>query len=335
MEPDLWSLYRQMLWSRRFEQAVQQLWEAGHISGEMHLGLGEEAIAAGVVDQLQEGDAMALDHRGTPPLVMRGVDPVSLLREFLGHADGLCAGQGGHMHLFSKEHLAASSGIVGAPGPAGAGFALAAQHLRPGAIAVAFFGEGAVNQGMLMESLNLAVVWQLPVLFVCKDDEWAITTQSSSVTAGNLIDRASAFGMEAIDVNGSDVMEVWHAASEGIRRARNGNGPTFLRARCVHFEGHFLGDQLLRVSREPLKEMKEVAGPLLRSLADREGAPLRERLSNLKMVASLAQTVRDRLSSLPDPVEYTRQELESDQGRLRALEREVEREVEEVVERSI
>ena len=155
-DADLWDLYQQMLRSRLFEQSVQELWEAGKISGEMHMGIGEEAIVAGVVCQLQEGDAMALDHRGTPPLIMRGVDPVLLLRELLGRPDGLCRGMGGHMHLFSRKHLAASSGIVGASGPAGVGFALAAEYLRPGNVAVAFFGEGSVNQGMMMEAMNLA-----------------------------------------------------------------------------------------------------------------------------------------------------------------------------------
>ncbi|HIE17111.1 MAG TPA: hypothetical protein EYP71_02845 [Dehalococcoidia bacterium] len=162
MQPDLWSLYRQMLRSRRFEEAVTSLWEQGKISGEMHLGVGEEAIAAGVAAHVRDGDAMALDHRGTPLMVARGVDPVLLLREFLGKGDSLCGGRGGHMHLFSGEHLVASSGIVGATGPVAAGFALAAQLLHPGRIAVAFFGDGAMNQGMLLESLNLAVAWKLP-----------------------------------------------------------------------------------------------------------------------------------------------------------------------------
>ena len=124
-EPDLWSLYWNMLRSRLFELEVTRLWQEGRIPGEMHLGVGEEAIAAGVVCQLEEGDAMALDHRGTPALVIRGVNPVLLLQEFLGQPDGLCGGMGGHMHLFSKGHLAASSGIVGASGPTAAGFALA------------------------------------------------------------------------------------------------------------------------------------------------------------------------------------------------------------------
>ena len=258
MEPDLWSLYRQMLRSRRFEEFVKDLWERGKISGEMHLGIGEEAIAAGVVDHLHEGDAMALDHRGTPPLVARGVDLVVLLREFLGRGDGLCSGMGGHMHLFSPEHLAASSGIVGSSGPVAAGFALAAQCLRPENLAVAFFGEGAMNQGMLVETLNLAVAWKLPVLFVCKDNEWAITTPSHSVTGGNLIDRAKAFGMPAMEMDGTDVEAVWNAAGQGADRARNGNGPTFLLAHCPRLEGHFLMIGQIRTDqdRDPLDQIQ-------------------------------------------------------------------------------
>ena len=170
MELDFWHIYENMFRSRSFEKAITQAWHAGRISGEMHLSVGEEAIVAGTVLQLQGGDAMALDHRGTAPLVMRGVDLALLFREMLGKADGLCKGQGGHMHLFSKEHLAASSGIVGAAGPAAAGFALANRYLRPGKVALAFFGEGAMNQGMLLESMNLAVVWRLPVVFICKDN---------------------------------------------------------------------------------------------------------------------------------------------------------------------
>jgi pyruvate dehydrogenase E1 component alpha subunit len=242
LQPDLWFLYENMLRSRLFEEAVRRLWNDGRISGEMHLSIGEEAIVAGTVLQLQDGDAMALDHRGTSPLVMRGVDMVLLLREFLGQPDGLCGGKGGHMHLFSKAHLAASSGIVGASGPTAAGFALAARHLRPGKIAVAFFGEGAMNQGMLLESLNLAVVWKLPVVFICKDSKWSITTVSASVTGGNLVKRAESFGMPAREINGTDVECVWDTTQEALKRARTGKGPTFLLATCPHPEGHFLGE---------------------------------------------------------------------------------------------
>lgn len=336
MKLDLWSLYRQMLSSRLFEEAVAQLWQEGQISGEMHLGIGEEAIAAGVVDHLREGDAMALDHRGTPPLLMRGVDPVLLLREFLARPDGLCHGMGGHMHLFSPPHLAASSGIVGASGPAAAGFALAAQHLRPGTVAVAFFGEGAMNQGMLLEALNLAVVWNLPALFVCKDDDWAITTRSSSVIGGNLMDRARGFGVYALEVDGSDVKAVWHAVNEALKRARDGDGPTFLHAHCTHFEGHFLGDPLLRVARRPLRQVGQKTGPLLKSIFARKGASARERAGNVKTVFSLiAKSARERSSKQNDPLARTRRELETDGARLQQLEAAVARGIQTVLEAAL
>jgi pyruvate dehydrogenase E1 component alpha subunit len=325
-----------MLRSRRFEESVKILWEKGSISGEMHLGIGEEAIAAGVVDHFREGDAMALDHRGTSPLVVRGVDLVSLLREFLGLENGLCSGMGGHMHLFSPQHLAASSGIVGAAGPCAAGFAMAAQYLRPGNIAVAFFGDGAMNQGMLMESLNLAVVWKLPVLFVCKDNEWAITTRSPSVTGGSLIARAQSFGMPAMEVDGADVEAVWDAAAQGVARARNGDGPAFLLARCSRIEGHFLGDPLLRVVQKPLQQMKDMTVPLFRSVIAKNGLPLRERVSGLGTTISLiSQAVKDQHGKRRDPLELTRSRLAQDTRRLEELHKEVDQEITQTVEAAL
>jgi TPP-dependent pyruvate/acetoin dehydrogenase alpha subunit len=333
MPPDLWFLYALMKKSRLFEEAVTRLWQEGLISGEMHLGTGEEAIVAGIVSQLRADDAMALDHRGTPPLLMRGVDPVLILRELLGRPDGLCGGRGGHMHLFSQEHLAASSGIVGAAGPTAAGFALAAQYLRPEAIAVAFFGDGAVNQGMLMESMNLASVWNLPVLFVCKDDRWAITTQSSQVTGGDLEERVRGLGVPYVEIDGREVGEVWEAAHQAIERARSGGGPTFLHASCVHLEGHFLGYQLLRVMRNPVRELPGTAIPLVRSLLRPGGASLAERAAGLRDVLStVPATLRDpRREPDNDPLVRTRAALESDAARLNELEDRTEREMAEVV----
>jgi pyruvate dehydrogenase E1 component alpha subunit len=299
----------------------------------MHLGTGEEAIIAGVVTQLREGDAMALDHRGTAALLMRGVEPVLILRELLGYADGLCGGMGGHMHLFSKEYLAASSGIVGAEGPTAAGFALSAQYLHPGAIAVAFFGDGAMNQGMVMESMNLASVWNLPVLFVCKDDSWAISTRSESVTGGDLNERAHGLGILAVEVDGCDVSEVWEASYTAIERARSSQGPTFLHARCVHLEGHFLGFQLIRMLRDPLREMPEITVPLAQSFLHHGGATLLERLAGLKtVIAAVFSTLRDpRRDSANDPVRRTRAILRSDPLRLQELENRVEKEIREIL----
>lgn len=329
MPIDLWSLYALMLKSRLFEESVTQLWKEGLISGEMHLGTGEEAIIAGVVAHLGDNDAMALDHRGTAALLMRGVDPILILRELLGKPDGLCGGMGGHMHLYSKAHLAASSGIVGAEGPAAAGFALAAQYLNPGAVSVAFFGEGAMNQGMLLESVNLAAAWRLPLVFVCKDDCWSITTHSDTVTGGDLNDRVEWLGVPGGCVDGYDVAVVWEAAGKAIARARAGEGPFFLRAQCVHFEGHFLGYQLIRAVRNPLREMPKIAIPLTQSFLRTSDASLRERVGGLKSVLSaVLSTLRDpRRNPNNDPVRRTRRALQSDKMRLRALEDDIEREV--------
>ncbi|MBC7235172.1 MAG: thiamine pyrophosphate-dependent dehydrogenase E1 component subunit alpha [Chloroflexi bacterium] len=333
MPADIWSLYALMLKSRLFEEAIAKLWRDGLISGEMHLGTGEEAIIAGVVARLREGDALALDHRGTAALLMRGVDPILILRELLGYPDGLCGGRGGHMHLFSPEHLTVSSGIVGAPGPTAVGLALAAQHLRPGTIAVAFFGEGAMNQGMLLESLNLAAVWNVPALFVCKDDGWAITTPSEGVTGGDLLARVRAFGLPAADVDGGDVFAVWEAAGQAIERVRFAQGPAFLRARCVHIEGHFLGFQLLRAVRNPLKEMPSMALPLMRSFLRPEGAVLRERLAGLRqvLVVVLAALRDPRCDAAHDPLRRVRQVLRSDPARLQELEDRIAREIDDAL----
>jgi len=332
--PDRWWLYESMLRSRLFEEAVSRLWHDGAISGEMHLGTGEEGIVAGVVDHLVDGDAMALDHRGTPPMLMRGIDPVALLREFMGHPDGLCGGKGGHMHLFSPEQFIASSGIVGSSGPTATGFALAGTLLRPRSVAVAFFGEGATNQGMLMESFNLAVAWKLPVLFVCKDNQWAITTESPSVTGGSVTERARSFGMTAVEVEGWDVEAVWRAAGPVIADARAGRGPAFIHASCIHNEGHFLGDHLVRIARRPVVEMATMTGPLLKSMARVKGAGATDRAASLMSILGLIRrSFKERSRSSKDPVARLRLLLRTDLRRLSKVEERVTRELADVLER--
>lgn len=335
-KPDIRDLYRQMLRSRIFETEVTKLWKEGLISGEMHLGIGEEAIAAGIVAQLREGDAMALDHRGTPPLLMRGVDPVLVLREFLGRSDGLCSGMGGHMHLFSREYLSASSGIVGSTGPTAVGFALAARHLRPETLAVAFFGEGAANQGMLMEAMNLSVAWKLPVVFVCKNNRMAITTPSTSTTGANLAERAEGFGMPAVEVDGKDVEEVWHEAYVAATRARKGEGPSFILAHCSHPEGHMLGDPLLRIARNPLREIKPTIWPLVKSFINPRGASIGKRTESMGTITSLIKdTIKGQFSKQDDPLKYSRKKLAYDKKWLKELEREVKLEMQKAVESAL
>jgi TPP-dependent pyruvate/acetoin dehydrogenase alpha subunit len=333
MRTDLWSLYLIMKKSRLYEEEVAQLWKAGLISGEMHLGTGEEAIIAGVVSQLTPSDALALDHRGTSALLMRGVDPVALLRELLGRQDGLCGGRGGHMHLLSREHCAASSGIVGSAGPAAAGFAMALQYLHRERIAVAFFGEGAMDQGMMMEALLLAADWNLPAIFVCKDDGWAITTQAGIASRQPMADRVRGLGVRYVALDGLDVGQVWGVAADAIARARAGKGPTFLHARCIHLEGHMLGLPLLRIVRHPLKELPRVAGPLLRFFVAAGGGPFRERLAGLAMVTStILSTLRDpRRRQSNDPLVRARAGLRVDPARLQALDDQARAEVSAIV----
>lgn len=336
MELDKVSLYRKMLTCRRVEEAIANLWHEGRISGEMHLGIGEEGINAGVLDHLGDGDAVALDHRGTAGMVLRGVDLAAIVKECMGAADGLCGGMGGHMHLYSKDYLAASSGIVGAAGPTACGFALAAQHLRPGKVAVAFFGEAAMNQGMLMEAMNLAAAWELPVLFVCRDNGIAITTASASVTGGDLEERARGLGVSGRKVDGADVEIVWRAAGEMIDRARGGRGPAFLRATCVRPEGHFLGDPLIRIVRRPLAELKPRIGPLASATTSSEGASIAQRVASLgEIVTMLGRTARTQLGSAHDPVLRVRKRLTITSHALAELEHEVELIVKGAVEEAL
>jgi pyruvate dehydrogenase E1 component alpha subunit len=327
-----WGLYQNMLFCRLFENAVAKLWREGLISGEMHLGTGEEGIIAGVAAHLQPDDALALDHRPTAPMLLHGVDPAQMLHEILGNPEGLGKGQGGHMHLFSKEHLSASSGIVGASGPAGVGFALAGSLLRPGSVTVAYFGEGALNQGMLMESFNLAVEWSLPVVFVCKDDNWAITTLADSTPGVSPAVRAAGFGLPVYAVDGNDVEAVYLEAGKAIQHARDGSGPVFIHAACSHYEGHMVDLQIVRVGRSLIKEGIAIAGPVLRALFATRGAPLSERWGALRqLLRTIFRSAKDHRSQANDPLNNLRQKLVSDPERLQRIETESTRKVEAIL----
>lgn len=334
MRPDLRDLFLQMARMRYFERALADLWERGLISGEMHLGIGEEGIAAGVLAHLRDGDALALDHRSTPPLVGWGVELRSMLLEMLGSEEGLCHGWGGHMHLLSPEKLAASSGIVGAAGPLACGFALSAQQLRPNSVAVAFFGEGSMNQGMLMEALNLAVVWKLPVIFVCKDNGWSITTRSGTVTGGDLARRARSFGMPATKVNGTKVRSVWSKTQAAVARAREGRGPSFIHARCHHPSGHFLGDPLLRLFKDPAGEAKTMSGPLIDATGQREGASWGSRASGLLGIGrTVVSMAAEQYVFTADPLKEARNHLPK--APVKQLARQAREEINEAVESAL
>jgi pyruvate dehydrogenase E1 component alpha subunit len=325
-------LYQLMVRSRKFEEATQRLWDAGKIFGELHMGTGEEAIVAAIITNLQEGDAIAADHRGTPPFFMRGVDPVALLLEFMGHPQGLCAGSGGHMHLFSQPHLMSSSGIVGSSGPAAVGYALAHQYRKNPNIAVAFFGEGSLNQGMMMEALNLAATWQLPVFFVCKDNNWAITTPSSDVTGGNLADKINGFGIDYAEVDGLDLDSFYPLVSEQIALMRHKPKPFFLHAHCVHTEAHFLGDPLVRFHRDTLKAFGAVTGPLMKAVLQVKGGGFTSRTKSLLRIFSLIGKSGDQLKAKRDPLEVFRSKHpDIEAGEYDKIGREAEQEITAIV----
>jgi TPP-dependent pyruvate/acetoin dehydrogenase alpha subunit len=327
-------LYRHMARARAFEVAVAGLWREGEIGGEMHAGTGEEAVAAGVVCQLDERDGLALTHRGSPELVVRGLPLVPMLREFLGRPDGLGGGNGGHMHIFSREHRTATSGIVGASAPAAAGFALAAKHRGDGGIGVAFTGDGAMNQGMLLETLNLAQAWSLPLLLVCIDNSWAITTRSSSVTGGELDARVHAFGWRTEHVDGTDVRAVYDVARDLVQRCRRGNGPAFLRATCARIDGHFLGDPLLEQSRNLTgAAAQDTFGRVLTSALQARGGGAVARASGLaQMVGTMARArLGASAGSKGDPLKVAARALRSRAEEREAVDVEVAAEIEAAV----
>ena len=191
------------------------------------------------------------------------------------------------MHLFDPDRLTASSGIVGAAACTACGFALANKRQGRGNVAVAFFGEGAVNQGMVLEAFNLAVAWCLPVVFVCKDNRWAITTRSARVTGGKLEQRARAFGLATSRVDGRRPWSVWKAAGRAIDRARRGRGPSFLLVRVTRPRGHFEDDPLLRMVRQPRELLHDAQGLLAEATANQDG----QRWEHLLGLAEVARTV--------------------------------------------
>lgn len=301
---DLTDLYRQLVRAREYEKAVAELWNRGLVLGEMHAGTGEEAVAAGVVTHLTEEDALALTHRASPFLVVRGVPLVPMLKELLGREDGLCGGKGGHMHLFSKTQRVATSGIVGASLPAAAGFALAAKRLRTGSIAIAQTGDGALNQGMALEVLNLAVAWSLPLLVVCIDNGWAITTPAGTVTGGELQERARAFGWAVESTDGTDVTAVHDVAGKLIHRLRRNKGPAFLHVTTPRMDGHVLGDMLVRVAREPLGEGRDTMSKVMGGAMASHGGGLMARAAGVTKMMGVMGKVRTtpRVGGHKDPV---------------------------------
>lgn len=305
--------YRMMVRMRLVDEALTAAWADGLVPGEYHSGIGEEGINAGIILHLSGHDAMALDHRNTAPFIGRGADPTALMLEVLGSEEGMNLGQAGHMHLLEPDLHAAADGMVGAAGPLAVGSAIAHTRLHPGRVSIAFHGEAAMNQGMLMESYNMAVAWNLPVVFVCKDNKWSITTYSKDVTGGNPVERARSFGLAIETADGEHVDDVYAAAGRLIERARAGKGPGFLHVTCHRPAGHFEGDPIVRLLRNPRGQAAEW-GPGLQAGAT--AATGGRRLERANAVAHLvtrgARAARDwTLGSRKQPVRRGRTLLAS------------------------
>jgi len=216
---------------------------AGPVPGEMHLAAGQEPVAVGVCAHLRRDDTVVGAHRPHHFAIAKDVDLNAMTAEMFGKVTGLGRGKGGHMHLFDPAVKFSCSGIVGAGAPQACGAALAAKKLGTDAVAIAFFGEGAANQGAFHEALNLAALWKLPVVFVVEDNKYGISVEKSASTAiASNADRAAAYGMPGVLVERNDALAVFEAAGAAVARARRGEGPTLIEVNTDRYFGHFQGD---------------------------------------------------------------------------------------------
>jgi len=263
MEPTtdqlLW-MYEKMVEIRHYEETMAKVYlegklppkiqkglafdiGAGPVPGEMHLAAGQEPVAVGVCAHLRTEDTVVGAHRPHHFAIAKGVPLDEMTAEMFGKVTGLGRGKGGHMHLFHPETKFSCSGIVGAGAPQACGAALAARKLGKDWVAIAFFGEGAANQGAFHEALNLAALWKLPVLFVCEDNKYGISVEKSASTSvdSNAV-RAAGYGIPGVLVDTNDAVAVFRAAGVAVARARRGEGPTLIEVKTDRYLGHFQGD---------------------------------------------------------------------------------------------
>ena len=235
---------RQMVLVRAFEEKLEELYQRKAMFGSTHSYRGQEAIAVGVCSALAPTDVISSYHRGTGHLIAKGADVYKLLCECMGRADGYSQGRGGKMHMGDLSFgFLGNTGTVGGTVPTATGAALAAKIRKSNEIAVSFFGDGAVNQGVVHEAMNLAGVWKLPVIYVCENNQYAMTVSlEKSVGIKELSIRAAGYGFEGKTVDGNDVEAVYEATQVAAAKARSGGGATFLECVTYRWDGHFGGD---------------------------------------------------------------------------------------------
>jgi TPP-dependent pyruvate/acetoin dehydrogenase alpha subunit len=247
-------MYRRMVMIRLFEEQVNELYIRALMPGLAHLYVGEEAVAVGICEALHREDYITSTHRGHGHCLAKGAAPDRMFAELLGKEAGYCRGKGGSMHIADPAtgNLGANAIVGGSTGIA-TGAAFTAKHLKTGQVAVCFFGEGALGQGVLYEVMNLAALWKLPVIYVCENNLYNEYTHYSETTAGDILDRGRAFGVPAESVDGQDVRAVHATATKLVERARRGDGPAFLVCNTYRYTGHHVGD----INREYYRSKQE------------------------------------------------------------------------------
>ncbi len=252
---ELWlRMYRQMVAIRQFEAQVNELYTRALMPGLAHLYIGQEAVAVGVCETLERTDYITSTHRGHGHCLAKGASPDQMFAELLGKKAGYCKGKGGSMHIADPAtgNLGANAIVCGSAGIA-TGAAFSARRLGNGRVAVCFFGEGALGQGVLYEVMNLAQLFKLPVIYVCENNLYTEYTHYSETTAGDILMRATAFGLEAASVDGQDVRSVHDISQRLVDRARRGDGPAFLLCNTYRYHGHHVGD----INREYYRSKQE------------------------------------------------------------------------------
>ena len=256
---ELLGYYKDMLLIRRFEEKAGQLYGMGLIGGFCHLYIGQEAVVVGLEAAAEEGDKRITSYRDHGHMLAAGMDPNGVMAELTGRSGGYSKGKGGSMHMFSKEkHFYGGHGIVGAQVPLGAGLAFADKYLDNGRVTFAYFGDGAANQGQIYETFNMAALWELPVIFVIENNQYAMgTAQKRSTSTPDLYTRGESFGIKGQAVDGMDVLEVKAAGEKAVARCRSGMGPYILEIKTYRYRGHSMSDPAKYRTREEVQKMRE------------------------------------------------------------------------------
>ena len=261
---ELLSLYRDMLLIRRFEEKAGQLYGMGQIAGFCHLYIGQEAVVVGTRASMVDGDQMITGYRDHGHMLACGMESRGVMAELTGRAGGYSRGKGGSMHMFSTEkHFYGGHGIVGAQVPIGAGLALSNKYKGNGNVSLAFFGDGASNQGQVYEAFNMAKLWSLPVVFVIENNQYAMGTsviRSSAET--ELHKRGSSFEIKGIQVDGMNVLEVRDAAKKAIKHAKDGKGPMILEMKTYRYRGHSMSDPAKYRTRDEVTKTRSERDPI-------------------------------------------------------------------------